>query len=701
MYEKITSWAVAICLVLLPIFIVPFTDTSFFMAKFGLVTLVGIVAVIAIILRALSDRKIEKYPALIYSALFSLPLVYIVSALFGAHSSGSLMGNGSEIDTAYFFCLGSVLAYLISGLYRSRNKIFMLALSMSLVGLLVSIFHVLRFVFGKTFLSFGLFNAISSNTVGGFNDLGIYAGLIAIISLLSIELLSVHKILRVLLYVTLVLSLAIVAVANFNFINDLFGLGIPVSLSALIALFALIVFIHKKVTHMKNSLPVASLVTLLIALVLTIAVSPISSFISSKIGLTQDEVLDIRVSPSLTADMAIATYSDSLKQTFLGTGPNKFYTAWALHKPTVYPGSINGTVFWNTDFNLASGFVPTSFVSTGVLGVLAWLLLFSVIVFYAIRLLKQVAKPEKDTMGLFVAWFSTISTLYLWFVAFFFTPGPVILFFAFMFTGLFLATLIHENIISTKEVSWDVSTYWRGFALTLGMILLIVALIYIGFIWSQRLTASMSVQAATRALQKNPPAISEAQQDMLKAVNTYFNTGDLRLASDISLIRPNMLIAETKGVVAPEKLNQEIVSDITFAINAARRAAIDRGASPDYRDWLQLGKVYETATFLGATTTATLAVQSYAEAERLNPTSPVPPYLIGRLYALARNFPVAAQKLRRALDLKPDYTEARDLYNSIGGESIGAAENAVVKTAASSATSTSGANSATSTKTKK
>mgnify|MGYP000317150192 FL=1 len=201
--------------------------------------------------------------------------------------------------------------------------------------------------------------------------------------------------------------------------------------------------------------------------------------------------------------------------------------------------------------------------------------------------------------------------------------------------------------------------------LTFFMIIAIVVCIYIGFVWQQRLFASIQVQKTTDILVQNPRDIRGAQSTILKALNSYFNPADLRYASEMSLIRPMELINKSQGVVSPQNITQDVLSDITFAIDSARRASIDRGISKDYKDWIQLGKVYEAATFLGATSTATLAVEAYAEAERLNPTSPVPPYLIGRMYTLARVYQVAEEKLKKSLELKPDYTEALNLLNSV------------------------------------
>ncbi|MCF7865610.1 MAG: hypothetical protein K9M11_03840 [Candidatus Pacebacteria bacterium] len=665
LYDKVSFWVISIAILLLPIFVIPFTNISFFYAKFGLVSAAVLVAAITFILQILNERKVERYSILHYVFLFGIPVLYVISSLFVSHSGSGLMGNGAEVDTAFFLFLGSILMYLISKFFRSKHSIFMIVLGIVSVATIVELFHTLRFLFGKSFLSLGIFNSISSNTIGSFNELGVYAGLIVLISILALELTTIRKGVRSLFYVAITLSLVIIAGSNFNLVNSVLGFQFGITLSSLILLFSLVLFIHKKVTNPRGSLPTASLIVLLVSLVLTIGIMPISAFVSQKIGIVQNEILDVRVSPSATYTVAKGTYMSGIKEAVLGVGPNNFYSAWGKYKPTDIQNSVNNTAFWNVDFNMASGFIPTTFVTVGILGGLGWIFFLALIIFYVTKLLRNVARPDSDPTSVFGAWVVSVGTVYLWIISLLYTTGPTMILMAFIFTGLFLATLVREDIIKTKMVMWDISTYWKGFSVTFGMVILIALLMYIGYIWEQRVYASIQIQQASKMLQSDPTKITEAETVALNSINTYFNTSDLRFLAEVALIRPSNLIGKAQGVVPQEKLTQEVISDITLAINAARRATIDKGMSDDYRDWLQLGKVYETATFLGATTTATLAVESYAQAERLNPTNPVPPYLIGRLYALARGFDIAEVKLKRAIELKSDYAEAVNLLGSV------------------------------------
>lgn len=672
-YDRVSFWTITIAVFLLPILVIPYTNIGFYYAKFGLITVAVLIATIAFILQVLNERRVERYSATLYAFIFGLPVLYAVSSLFMTHSGLGLMGNGAETDTAYFFLLGSLLMYLISKFYRSKHSVFMVTLGMVAISALVALFHVLRFAFGKTFLSLGLFSSVTSNTVGSFNELGIYSGLAILISILALELTAIRKGIRLALYIAIGLFLAVIAVSNFNFVQNVFGLQFGITLSAVIVFFSLILFIHKKVASPKEKLPMVSLVVLLISLVLTIGASPISSAALSHIGLAPNENLDVRVSPAAAYDVTAGVLTSGVKNAVIGIGPNSFYDAWGKYKPA----DINGSDFWNVDFNMSSGFVPTTFATVGILGAIAWVFFFATILFYSIKLLKSVAKPERDPASVFVAWVVTMSTLYLWLVSILYTSGPTIVFTAFICTGLFIAALIREDIIKAKIVAWDISTYWKGFSLTFAMVVLVALCMYTGYVWEQRAYASVQIQEASRMLQADPTKVTEAEVIALKSINAYFNTSDLRFASEIGLIRPGNLISQSQGIVPASKIDQQTVNDITFAISAARRAAIDRGMSEDYRDWLQLGKAYETATFLGATSTATLAVESYAQAERLNPTSPVPPYLIGRLYAFARGFDVAAAKLQRALDLKPNYTDAASLLQSVQNANKGGQKSAV------------------------
>src|SRR3989338_8177488 len=60
------------------------------------------------------------------------------------------------------------------------------------------------------------------------------------------------------------------------------------------------------------------------------------------------------------------------KKLIVGSGPNQFVGEWLMSKPS----AVNQTIFWNTDFNYGVGLIPTFIVTTGLLGIIAWLIFF-------------------------------------------------------------------------------------------------------------------------------------------------------------------------------------------------------------------------------------------------------------------------------------------------------------------------------------
>lgn len=671
-YEKVLFWILIVSSSVLPLFVLPGMNIAFSYAKFGLVTFSVLTGLIILILDFLGNKTLEKYPKKVLLGIFLVPFSYAVSSLIHTHSTLGLIGNGAEIDTFFSVLLGSFSILLISKVFRSNRSVFSYFLILTSISTLILLFHTLRFFFGPSFLSFGVFNSITANTIGSFGELGIYAALTMLISLLILELVSVQKRLKIALYVSLVLSYIVLLVTNFSIVLNLLGTGIPLTLLALTTIFVLFIFIHKKVTSHQRGLPKVSLIVLLVLILTTIMSNQIQSLVTPHIAFQENETLDVRVTPSASVDLALKQYSEGVVPMLFGTGPNTFYSAWASYKPVNGPDSVNITPFWNVDFNLASGFIPTAFVTSGILGGISWVWFILLVVYFVSKLIRKVTTTGSDSVTVCVSWIASIATVFLWTMVVLYTTGVTILFMAYISTGMLFALLIKEGIFETTEFVQQASTYWKNFMVTFVLVIGIISCIYIAFIWQQRVYASIQVQKATSVLSSNPQKITEAQNLMLKALNAYFNPSDLRYASEMLLVRPIKLINSAQGVVAPQNMTQEVLNDISFSINSVRRAAIDRGLSRDYKDWLQLGKVYEAATFLGATSTASLAVQAYAEAERLNPTSPIPPYNIGRIYALAREFKAAEEKLMKAVELKPDYIEALNLLETVkkGNQSV-------------------------------
>ena len=200
------------------------------------------------------------------------------------------------------------------------------------------------------------------------------------------------------------------------------------------------------------------------------------------------------------------------------------------------------------------------------------------------------------------------------------------------------------------------------------LVVLITASIGVGFMWVNKFISSVYFQKSEVSLMGSVPDIQSAQNYATKAIYFSPSTENLRLYSNIHLIRPLQLINKIGGIVPENQITDEIRFDINKAFQSAQYAAVGKKASFDYQDWIQFGRVSEAATFLGSTSTADVAVKSYAQASILAPNNPTPLFLLGRMFVYAGKKDIAQQYLEKAIELKPDFSEAISILQSIDGK---------------------------------
>ena len=97
----------------------------------------------------------------------------------------------------------------------------------------------------------------------------------------------------------------------------------------------------------------------------------------------------LSVSPSWQSTLSIAHNVYSSSPVF-GSGPGTFGIDWLTYRDA----SLNSTVFWNTNFSSGIGFIPTSFVTTGLIGVLAWVVFLGLFIVLGLRML--IARAPQD-----------------------------------------------------------------------------------------------------------------------------------------------------------------------------------------------------------------------------------------------------------------------------------------------------------------
>ena len=530
--------------------------------------------------------------------------------------------------------------FLAPSIFNSSKRIFTVYKVFFVSLGLLAIFHVIRFAFGPSWISFGYFPNITDNVLGKWNDLGIFFGLGAVLSLVSLELLTLSRNLKIALYAILVACVALLAVINFASIWYVLG-----SLALVFFVYSIVIARSGSIKKaVQVSLPATSFIVFLISVVFIIGGSMIGGAISSRLNISQTEfTLPWQVTGSIAKGVIT---QGSITHALLGAGPNRFVNEWLLFKPT----GVNSSIFWNTDFGSGAGLVPSSLVTTGIIGFLAWLAFLGILVYMGFRsILSRINEPVQR----YLVTSSFLAALYLWLFNVIYVPSLVIVVLTFIFTGLFISALYEAGIL--KAVRFE---YFKnpkvGFISVLALIIILIcglALVYT--------TATKFVAAAyynQGIIEINNNKLDAGEQKIRSAFS--FDTNDLyaRSLAQIYLVRLSTLLSSPAASTSPDVMKSQFTNISNTALSAAQIAVnID---STNYQNWLTIGDVWSSLVPLKIDKSYDNALAAYQKAFSYNPQNPYIFLEMAKLEAAQNDAEKAKGDLIKALTLKNNYTEA-------------------------------------------
>lgn len=654
-FGNISRYAILGALLFVPVFAIPNIPVGFLYTKVGLLLILVSISFIAYLIKLICKQSIY-IPSLAFTGLVKLlAIAGILSASFSVIPQLSFMGSGIDLDTLFISILLSVAGYM-AGLYiKDKKSVLQTAVLFMVISFFIALFHDLRFLFGSDFLSLGIFKMYSTNLLGSFSDLSLYASVALLITVLFAEAAPISRLFRGILYFGGGLLIWLIIITNFNVVAGISSLHFSIPLSAVTSLFLAV--IGSYTLRLNKRIPYFSATLAILLILVSTWSTQIATYTAKHAEMTPQETLDIRVSPSASLAVIRGAYSESIKSVLLGSGQGTYFSLWAKYKITDFPNSVNITPFWNYDFNSSFSYVSTILATNGLVGFTLWLLIIC-FVFYIMA--KKIR--DEDFWSLVFG----IPAGYLLVVTCLYTPGFSIMTLVFIFTGISFAQFSDSTHANKYFKSYTLSYDNKKTAAVVLMNTLLVFSMLIPFYtagnWILKVIASYRADQGLRFAQTGKENIDKAEQAVFSAisinpVNTY-----LRFFSELTLLRPGQIVSS--GNIGSNS-NQDIQiasADLTKSIQAAETAAYSNGISNDYRDWIQLGKVYEVATFLGSTTTAPLTIRAYARAENLAPKNPIPPYLVARIFYYAGQNEEALKKVRDSLFLKPDYEPALGLF---------------------------------------
>ncbi|MDB5264787.1 MAG: Tfp pilus assembly protein PilF [Parcubacteria group bacterium] len=655
-----TIWALLATAVLASVAFIPTATIPFLYTKVSVLAIGGLITLALYILARLTRGNVIVPPATLLGALWIVPAAYLLSAFFsGAGLSRAFFGTELEPDTLGFVLITAVLASLTAlafrrtGHYRTFFKVGAVLLGLVLVVQLVFI------IAGKVAPNF---ISPTTNLIGSFADLGMLVGLGVALTLLAFRFLTPTKKVRIALFVGIGVGLLVLALVN------------SAVVWAMVALVSLGLFIeaimHHRATGAEADLdgvamllaendtePMSGethslavpLVSLVIALLFLIGGSTIGNALAGAFGAN---VIDVR--PSWQSTLAIGGHTYASSPLF-GSGPGTFNEEWLKFRDR----SLNDTVFWNIDFTSGIGYIPTSFVTTGIIGALAWLAFLGLFIFFGLRAL--LFRQPNDAFVRFTSVASFTGALFVFALTIFTVPGPIVITVGFLLAGLFISSLRY----SAKAHEWGI-VFARsprvGFVIVFGLTLLLLASVGAAYVVIERYLASVAYSEASVALNSN----DLAKADTAVARSILFSPADrtYRLASAVGIAHMAQIAADTK--LTPSDAQQQFQTALSSSIEAALTST--RLGPDNYQNWAMLGNVYETVVPLNIEGAYDNAKTAYQKAVDLNPSNPSLPYVLAQLEIAKKNSAGAEEQLVKAINLKHDYTQAIFLLSQLKAE---------------------------------
>ncbi len=642
-YNILTGAFAVLPLLFLPVAYAPFdyTKTLFII----MAVLIGVIFFSLSVLR--SGRITVPLPwALV--ALWGVAGATLLSALLSGDIYDSLIGDAVSVHSVVFIALLAVVASTLGIFGQNRSFTMRTYIALAASAGVVGLFQLLRVIIGAEPLSFGVLTGPTSSLLGSWNDLALFFGLIILLSLVALEQLPLTKWGQWLFMGVVGVSLTMLAVVNF------FAVWMVLALVSLLMLM----YSLTKDRFMSSAASVISKVNIsaasvivsaavfTVSLIFVIGGSVVGTMVSNVTGISYVEV---RPSLIATLDVARQTYQENA---FVGVGANRFVDAWRLYKDQ----SLNQTIFWSTDFVSGSGYVSTQFVTTGIIGGIAWIAFLVLFIIYGLRTLFASAFVDKSWY--FIATSAFVSAAYLWTMATVYTPSATILLFAAFFTGVTFAAgaALQKRRVYTFSIAQNKRA---GFALVAVVMLIIVgaasSLYYIGRHYAAVYMYNGAVTGLDGSL-----SIEDIE---LKIADAFAMVQSDQFARQIALYqvaKMNALLALQEPTTEQQQAFQQAAAN---GVSAGQQAVALDGSDP--LNHAVLGNVYSILAAAGVADAANRAKEAYASARALDPVNPSYALLEAQLLARTGVPADARTKIAEAVALKPNYTEALLLSTQI------------------------------------
>lgn len=639
---KLAQYAVVALFGFLPIYFTPHLWASLGFDKVMLAVLLGAVTIILLSFQTLRQTHTATILPLSLWLYWLVVVAATASAFLTGNAQQALRGSMIETQTVAFLAVIGLVMTLPLVFQRSKEMSLKALTFFGSTAALLLLYNIVRIFMGGGFLNFQSFGSVTVSPMGGFNDLAIFCGLVIVFSLVTLMQLPVKTFLQYFISGLISVSLLLLAIINFFTVWIVIGFFAFLALMYLLTKDTIFKTEEVAVVNKSGSNPRILLAMLVLVCVTSVVFIVAGSFFGGKLSqVTGVNYVEVRPSVLATVNIARSVFSDNV---LLGVGPNRFASAWRQYKDP----SINETQFWDTEFVAGSGYVPTLFISLGLLGGILLLCSHVAFIYLGYRMFLKTKKPDSFWYYLGLVSFSSAS--FVWGMSYVYVPGATILLIGAFFTGLtFVAagSLLPESIKTVPLVA----NRRRGFLLMAIVILMVVGSVSLVFKVGEQYVAQANFNEVNATATAD--TISLLNQTTLNSFSLYGDSRFISTLAQIQLFNLNRLI----NIAEPSEADlQEFSNTSGLAIGYARDAVAADTTNPTYQ--MILAGVYNNLALAGVDGAKDLSSTALTEAMRLDPLNPGYHLVAAQMAAKVDDVTTAREEIKKALDLKRNYTEA-------------------------------------------
>ena len=395
------------------------------------------------------------------------------------------------------------------------------------------------------------------------------------------------------------------------------GFSSSLSFAAYIGLFSVACFFYVRKGKLKKRYKSAILITGLLLLAWAVTVSSQNS-----------------IRPNLTSTLTVGKQV-LVEDGLFGIGAGNFARAWQLHKPQ----DVINSVYFGYDFSQGSDTMTTLFVTLGLVGVIAFMLLTLSALYSTIISYRQNREGrEHIVLGLLA-----LTSIYFISVAWIVPLSYAMLVMWMVVAGLGLAKARLTEFHPSKKLAY----LFIPLALILG----------VNAVGTINKARAFSYYNESQKMTK----IEDAEALVTKATQVYPFDGFYRVLVEYA-------ITSNRNLVSTDSKDQEALKNMYLAKS---QKAVDAGLAAvklnqnNYQNYVSLGRAYELAIPFDKEGGFNNAKKSYEEAVKLYPENPYLYLMLARLETSAGTKEGVRTQLTGALKKKQNFADALYLMSQL------------------------------------